>query len=203
MPKGQLMTRTLSDFRIENEKVVLLSFVDGHRCRVNPADLHRYLSEPDLLKVEEALQLRKHFMKRILPPTVMALLVSAVIGVGGYDVYRMSNMVTHKDTSPEQQSLSTQPRSASAPPAQASTSTAAEQATAPAPAAARPSSVAATSIQSQAPSSSAVSSSSQPATSVAVPVGPTLTSIPAPLTSVTDTLKKVTSPLLLRPLLGK
>lgn len=82
------MQQALSDFRVENESVIFLAFSDGSKYRVSPSDLTKYLQPKDIQRVQEALALRKQFMKRVLPPTaMMVLFVSAVMfaqaGMGG------------------------------------------------------------------------------------------------------------------------
>jgi hypothetical protein len=87
------MTRHLIDFRIENEQVILLSFGDGGSYRVSPVDLPRHLSPKDLLRVQDALSLRRHFIKRTLPPSITGLLVLLIMAFGGFDLYRMDAMM--------------------------------------------------------------------------------------------------------------
>lgn len=78
----------LSSYSIEADHRVLLSFFDGTNVRCRPDDLTQYLTGPDLEKVNQALKLRKDFIKRVLPPTAMVLLLGATIALGRYDYHR-------------------------------------------------------------------------------------------------------------------
>jgi hypothetical protein len=84
------MQQALADFRIESDRVVYLAFADGRSYRVSPGDLDRFLKEEDLHRVRRALRVRRQFMRRILPPTALILVVAGIIGVGRYDMYQVS-----------------------------------------------------------------------------------------------------------------
>jgi len=85
------MQRTLADFRIESDQVVCLTFTNGCSYRVDAKDLDRFLSRQDLRRVQRALQLRRQFMQRISPPTALVLVLVAIVGLGRYDVYRVTH----------------------------------------------------------------------------------------------------------------
>jgi hypothetical protein len=82
------MQQTLTDFRIESDRVVCLTFGNGCSYRVDAKDLDRFLSSQDLRRVRRALRLRQQFMQRVLPPTILVILLAAIIGLGRYDVYQ-------------------------------------------------------------------------------------------------------------------
>ena len=84
------MGSSLADFRIENDRIVVLSFKDGSLRRVRVDHLDEFLGIDDVVKVREALQLRQKFIRRVLPPTAIFVLVAAVVGMGGYDYHRYS-----------------------------------------------------------------------------------------------------------------
>lgn len=187
------------DFRIENDRVVLLSFTDGRSCRVDPNDLHRHLNEPDLARVQEALQVRRQFIKRILPPTAMTVLVICVIGLGGYDAYRMSQMVPSIQKPEQTESLKTQSVPIAPKSSNAGATVTAQSAP---PVAAQSPSVSANPITSDpAPAahstSQSTSSLTQPASSQSPPQ-----SIAGPLKPITKPVLKLTDRIL-SPLLGR
>lgn len=86
------MARVLSDFRIESDTVVLLSFLDGASFRVRRNELDEYLNPRDLAKVEEALSLRRRFIKDVLPPTALVLMLAATAALGSYDAKRLAQI---------------------------------------------------------------------------------------------------------------
>lgn len=85
------MQQALADFRIESDRVIFLTFADGRSCRVSPGDLGRFLNQDDVRRVRRALRLRRQFMRRVLPPTAIILLVVGIIGFGRYDIDRISH----------------------------------------------------------------------------------------------------------------
>lgn len=92
------MDQGLHDFRIENDSVVLLSFADGTRQRVAPKDLDCYLTADEVNKVQAAMRLRKQFMRRVLPPTAMIILLGSIAGLGVYDVTRLAQPASEANT---------------------------------------------------------------------------------------------------------
>ncbi len=86
------MTRSLADFRIENDNVVLLLFAGGGKYRVSPHELPRYLSKGDLHRVNQALRMRKSFIKHVLPPNVTGVVVLAVVAVAGAGWIQLSQV---------------------------------------------------------------------------------------------------------------
>jgi cytoskeletal protein RodZ len=87
------MRPALADFRIESEAVVRLAFTNGKVYRVNPSDLERYLGREDLQAIRRALALRKQFMRRVLPTSMMVFLVASAIGLASHDVYQVQAML--------------------------------------------------------------------------------------------------------------
>jgi hypothetical protein len=67
----------LSNYSIETDHLVWLSFKDGKNLRVPVGQLPRYLTPRDLQKVRRAMRLRRDFMRHHMPGTLIA-----VIGVG-------------------------------------------------------------------------------------------------------------------------
>ena len=117
------MQQALADFRIESDRVVFLAFTDGRSYRVSPNDLERFLGQDDLQRVRRALRLRQQFLRRILPPTAVILVVVGIIGFGRYDMDRVSHGWPAPQSPASQQQVSTtNPAPASTP---ASPSTAA------------------------------------------------------------------------------
>lgn len=85
------MQPALADFRIESDRVIFLAFADGRRYRVSPGELDRFLQRDDLRRVRRALRLRQQFIQRVLPPTVVVVLLVGIFGLGRYDVYRVAH----------------------------------------------------------------------------------------------------------------
>ncbi len=101
----------LTDFRIENDNVIMLSFSNGSKYRVNEPDLAQFLSLQDLAKVKKAMAKRHTFMKRVLPPTAVILLASGIMTAGAGDVQHL--MLLRSKTSTYQASDLVQPQSVS------------------------------------------------------------------------------------------
>ncbi len=87
------MTHSLANFSIENENSILLFFLDGSVRRAQPSELPNILAESDLKKVNKALNLRKTFIKKVLPPGAMILLLSASLALGIYDIGRLAQLM--------------------------------------------------------------------------------------------------------------
>jgi hypothetical protein len=86
----EAMSQALADFRIESDYVVRLTFSNGRSYRVNPRDLGHFLGQDDLNRVHRALHVRRQFIRRILPPTALVLVVVGIIGFGRYDMSHIS-----------------------------------------------------------------------------------------------------------------
>lgn len=103
------MTHALHDFRIENENLILLSFSNGTSARVCRDDLERYLSKPDLAKVNKAMSQRRKFMKRVLPPTAVFLLSASILALGAHDARQLMNQWKPAESPAPQSIVAPQP----------------------------------------------------------------------------------------------
>lgn len=65
--------KQLAKFSIESETAVRLQFTDGLAELVQIENLSQFLQGHDLIKVQRAVNLRRHFIKRNLPPWAMGL----------------------------------------------------------------------------------------------------------------------------------
>ncbi len=93
------MARALSNYSIEGEQNILLSFFDGSNVRCRPAELPTHLAGSDLERVRTALQTRREFIRRVLPPTVTMIMLAATVALGRYDYHRYQDSA-HRRLSP-------------------------------------------------------------------------------------------------------
>lgn len=92
----------LKTFSVETDSTVLLTFTDGVSRRVSTRHLSQYLSGADLVKVRQALKLRRNFWRLNLPKGGLAigLVIGAMaIGVAGTD--RIDHLVRHNGSTAE------------------------------------------------------------------------------------------------------
>ena len=190
------MHKALADFRIEHEKVIFLQFTDGNSCRVNPGDLAKHLTGDDLYRVQQALKIRGDFVKRILPPTVMSIMVAGVIALGVINVKNLSHTFTQNKPEKASKAASQTQVQASSPAASNSAAQPVEAApVSQTPAAAQPATPAAT--------------HSNALQTPAAPVLQRLDSTPAPVSNLTNptSLPKVNLPAIQvqspKPLIGR
>lgn len=92
------MNRALNTFSIETDTVIKLSFGDGTVQRAHPDDLANLLQAEDLKKVQKALQLRKNYIKHVLPPWLMLGMLLALGGVGTFQ--QVKSAIVEQKTSP-------------------------------------------------------------------------------------------------------
>lgn len=71
----------LANYSIETDQTVLLSFADGRRVRVPLGQLAQHLEPADLIKVQRALELRRSFIKRHMPRTLLAFTTSGLMAL--------------------------------------------------------------------------------------------------------------------------
>ncbi len=90
------MALALNDFSIESENTIVLSFHDGTRRRVRLDDLNQYLSHDDVVRIKRSLAIRKNFIKKVLPPGAMVLLLGATVALGWYDIQRLAQIIEQK-----------------------------------------------------------------------------------------------------------
>jgi hypothetical protein len=93
------MANSLSDFSIESENIVILSFFDGSCRRVKHSDLPKHLNNEDLVKVENAIRMRKNFIEKVLPPGAAIILIAATAILSVYDFQRFAQIIDQETNS--------------------------------------------------------------------------------------------------------
>jgi hypothetical protein len=79
----------LSNYSIETDHTVVLSFKDGRRVRVPVGQLAHHLAPPDLEKVRASIRLRRDFIRRHMPKVALVMVAAGLIAlltVGGQAV---------------------------------------------------------------------------------------------------------------------
>ena len=89
------MARHLSNYSIETDQTVLLTFSDGSEARTNFDKLCDYLSMADQAKVKQGLSLRRKFIMRSLGSVAKYLVIALVVVLASYDTVRAAQIVIH------------------------------------------------------------------------------------------------------------
>jgi hypothetical protein len=69
----------LSNYSVETDQLILLSFEDGRSLRVPISQLPKYLKGRDLQRVRRAINMRRAFFRQNMPPTIIVLIATLVV----------------------------------------------------------------------------------------------------------------------------